>query len=81
MKSIFLVIFTFISIFTIAQYKINGVVLDNSTQKPIEGVSLFLSRTTIGAASNIKGEFQLDHLKPGTYELVATSLNYENYIF
>lgn len=81
MKSIFLVIFTFISIFTIAQYKINGVVLDNSTQKPIEGVSLFLSRTTIGASSNIKGEFQLDHLKPGTYELVATSLNYENYIF
>lgn len=70
----------FISIITNAQFKISGKIIDNETQKPLEGISIFLSHTTNGTVSNSKGDFQLDHLKPGKYELVATSLNYEDNI-
>ncbi len=69
-----------ISIVTIAQFKIIGKVLDRETQKPLEGISIFLSHTTNGTITNAKGDFQLEHLKPGKYELVATSLNFEDNI-
>ena len=67
-------------IYATAQSKLNGRVIDSETKKPLEGISIFLSHTTNGAVSNSKGDFQLDHLKPGKYELVATSLNYEDNI-
>jgi hypothetical protein len=75
--STFLLLFC---IYATAQSKLNGRVIDSETKKPLEGISIFLSHTTNGAVSNSKGDFQLDHLKPGKYELVATSLNYEDNI-
>jgi hypothetical protein len=69
-----------ISIVTIAQFKISGKVIDRETQKPLEAISIFLSHTTNGTVTNAKGDFQLEHLKPGKYELVATSLNFEDNI-
>ncbi len=71
-------LFLFLFLITNAQFKIVGKVIDNETKKTLEGVSIFLSHTTNGTSSNSKGEFQLDHLKPGKYELVATSLSYED---
>ena len=68
------------SIYVSAQSKLSGSVIDSETKKPLEGISIFLSHTTNGTISNAKGDFQLDHLKPGKYELVATSLNYEDNI-
>ena len=75
--SAFLLLFC---MYATAQSKLSGRVIDNETKKPLEGISLFLSHTTNGTITNSKGEFQLDHLKPGKYELVATSLNYEDNI-
>lgn len=80
MKSILAALLLLLSIDSIAQYRLEGKVLDDKTQKPLDGVSVFLSNTTIGAITNNKGEFQLNNLKPGKYELVVTSLNYEDYI-
>ncbi len=71
-------LFLFLFLIANAQFKIVGKVIDNETKKTLEGVSIFLSHTTNGTSSNSKGEFQLDHLKPGKYELVATSLSYED---
>jgi hypothetical protein len=63
-----------------AQYNIHGRIVDKETQEPLEGVSIFLSNTTKGTNSNKNGEFLLDNLKMGKYELVITSVNYEDYI-
>ena len=71
-------LFLFLFLITNAQFKVVGKIIDNETKKTLEGVSIFLSHTTNGTSSNAKGEFQLDHLKPGKYELVATSLSYED---
>ena len=80
MKYIFFSLLLIISIYTTAQTKLIGRVIDSETKKPLEGISIFLSHTTNGTITNVKGDFQLDHLKPGKYELVATSLNYEDNI-
>jgi hypothetical protein len=67
-------------IISIAQYRIQGRVIDSDTKSSLEGISVFLSNTIKGTVTNNKGEFQLDNLKAGKYELVITSLNYEGYI-
>jgi hypothetical protein len=70
----------FIAFITNAQFKIEGKVIDSISEKPLLGVNIFLSHTTIGINSNNNGEFQLGNLKSGKYELVLSSLNYEDYI-
>jgi CarboxypepD_reg-like domain len=72
--------FLFIAFITNAQYHVDGRVIDSITEKPLVGVNIFLSHTTFGTSSNEKGEFQLQNLKQGKYELVVSSLNYEDYI-
>ena len=80
MKYSFIIIFFLFSFVAQAQIKMNGKVVDSETQKPLEGITIYLSHTTNGTTTNAKGEFQLEHVKPGKYELVATSLNYEDYV-
>jgi hypothetical protein len=80
MKYILSTILLFFFVIANAQSKLIGKVIDNETKKPLEDISIFLSHTTIGSITNAKGDFQLDHLKPGKYELVATSFNYEDII-
>jgi len=63
-----------------AQYSIQGRIVDGETQQPLEGISVFLSNTTKGSATNHKGEFVLDNLKVGKYELVITAVNFEEHI-
>ncbi len=66
--------------YCMGQSILSGKVLDASTKQPIANVSIFLSHTTIGTVSNEKGEFVINHVPSGKFELIATSLNYENYI-
>ncbi|MBR2649376.1 MAG: carboxypeptidase-like regulatory domain-containing protein [Sediminibacterium sp.] len=80
MKYILLLCFILINGLLVAQYKISGKILDKKTKQPVEGVSVFLSKTTIGTVTNNKGEFQLEGIKPGKYELIAKSLNYEEFV-
>ena len=75
-----MVILLFVVLKSNAQYRIEGHVVDSVSLKPLVGVNIFLSHTTIGINSNDKGDFQLGNLKQGKYELVISSLNYEDYI-
>jgi hypothetical protein len=70
----------FLSLLSNAQYRIEGKVIDSVTQKPLTNINIFLSHTSNGTYSNDKGEFQLGNLKQGKYELVISSLNYEETI-
>ncbi len=72
--------FLFSAYVVCAQLKIQGRVVDKETNKPLAGASVYLSHSTRGTVSNDNGEFLLTHLLPGRYELVVSSINYENYI-
>ena len=80
MKFRFVLVLCFISFLSNAQFLIAGTVIDSATAQPLNDVNIFLSHTTIGTNSNKKGEFQLVNLKQGKYEMVVSSLNYEDYI-
>lgn len=56
--------------------KIAGKILDKDTSEPLPGVSVLIQGTTIGAATNIQGEFFIINVPPGTYNLKASLVGY-----
>ncbi|SNR17140.1 carboxypeptidase-like regulatory domain-containing protein [Tenacibaculum jejuense] len=74
MKSFFL--FFFIIFFSFSQTNIKGTIVDNGN--PLEGASVYLNNTTIGAITNEKGAFELN-FKEGNYTLVVSFLGYKTY--
>ncbi len=63
--------------FAFGQTKLSGKVIDSITKKPLAGVSIFLSNTSLGTVSNDNGGFKIENIPPGKYELIASSLNYK----
>lgn len=79
-----LIIFT--SIFTatlvsmaqdVPRVRINGRVIDAASKKPIHFVNVFLSNTTIGAATNEQGNYAIVNIPLGSYELIVSAIGYE----
>jgi outer membrane receptor protein involved in Fe transport len=56
--------------------KIIGSVIDSETNEPIIGANVILEGTTKGAASDVKGEFVIHAIEPGTYTLVVSVVSY-----
>ncbi len=44
--------------------------------KPVSGASVVLNGTKHGTSTNINGEFILNDVNPGEYEVVITSVGY-----
>ena len=59
-----------------AQSSIRGIVVDSLTQKPLPGINLFLSHTSIGTITDQTGNFTLERIPLGKFELIISSLNY-----
>lgn len=57
---------------------ISGSVVDFVTKQPLIGANIFIPGTTIGAATDIKGNFRIDNINPGTYQLRASVIGYES---
>jgi outer membrane cobalamin receptor len=57
--------------------RIAGVVLDKSTGEPLAHANVFLNGTQMGSASKDNGYFNITHIPPGTYELVASVIGYK----
>jgi len=47
--------------------KISGVIVDASNNEPIPGVAIQLEGTTIGAQTNVNGEYVINNIPPKTY--------------
>ena len=73
-------IFILPSHFVVAQCSIQGKVVDKTTQEPLAGISVFISNTTKGSATNSKGEFSFNNLNAAKYDLVVSSVNYQNIV-
>ena len=57
--------------------KVIGYVKDNITQEPLIGVNLILEGTSIGAATNIDGYYEISNVPLGDYSLKASYIGYE----
>jgi outer membrane receptor for ferrienterochelin and colicin len=65
------------SVFAGQTGKITGTVIDAETREPLIGVNLTLEGTTIGAASDLDGEFIILNVAPGRYSVVASMIGYQ----
>ncbi|HYJ38846.1 MAG TPA: carboxypeptidase-like regulatory domain-containing protein, partial [Chitinophagaceae bacterium] len=60
------------------EFIITGKVLDQSTQLPLAGGSVFCQNTTIGTITNSEGNFTL-RLPNGGYDLIVSYTGYETF--
>ncbi len=56
--------------------KISGKVIDGQTKEPLFGVNVLVVGTTMGAATDLNGEYFIINLPPGTYQLRASAVGY-----
>ncbi len=56
--------------------KISGRVVDGETKEPLLSASVLIAGTTMGAATNAKGEYYILNVPPGQYTLAVRMLGY-----
>ncbi len=81
-KKFFLTLFVFLlgmTSLSAQSGQIKGMVLDSSTEEPLIGVNVGISGTSIGAPSDVDGEFVINRVPAGSYTLVASSIGYKDY--
>lgn len=79
MKKIFLLLLFLagsISLFAQSTGIITGKVVDKTTREPLIGVNIIVVGTTIGAATDIEGNYEIRSLQPGTYSVTASYIGF-----
>ncbi|SNS71368.1 CarboxypepD_reg-like domain-containing protein [Ekhidna lutea] len=61
-------------------FTISGTVSDDTGQ-PLSSANIFLDGTTIGASSDIDGNYKLESIPPGYYNIVFSHVGYENAVY
>ncbi|MDB4903080.1 MAG: hypothetical protein JWQ63_2361 [Mucilaginibacter sp.] len=62
-----------------AQFNISGRVLNGVDKKAVLNASVFLSNATIGTKTDADGDFTLQNVKPGKYDLVVSIIGFYTY--
>ncbi|MBI9070740.1 MAG: TonB-dependent receptor [Melioribacteraceae bacterium] len=57
--------------------KISGFVTDYQSGEPLIGINILVEGTTIGAATDVNGEYIIMNLKPGKYNLISSGIGYK----
>lgn len=71
--------FFFISIITLAQSTVSGIVTD-AKNNPIEGANIYLEGTYDGASSDVNGKFSFETSEKGTQNLVVSMIAFDTYM-
>lgn len=57
---------------------LTGSITDDETDEPLVGVSLFIDELGLGTSSDTEGEFEIQNIPEGTYELSLDYIGYES---
>ncbi|WP_071146219.1 TonB-dependent receptor [Bacteroides ihuae] len=76
------ILLSFTLFITLAQpmHRIKGVVIDNTSRRPLEFVNVVALGTSTGTSTDSTGHFSIPLLKPGIYRLQASALGYKETI-
>ena len=78
LRYVYLISLSLLSGLALAQNgSIGGQILDVRTKEAIIGANAVIQGTTVGAATDIEGNFTINNVKPGTYTLVITYVTYK----
>src|SRR6478609_3666627 len=58
---------------------LSGRVIDSKTTEPLPFANVFINNTTIGAATDVNGNFQLKNIPVGSSEVVYSFVGYQTY--
>lgn len=61
-------------------FEVSGRVLDENGEALI-GVNVFLDGTSLGVSTDIDGNYRIDKIPPGYYDLVFSYIGYENAVY
>lgn len=77
--NVVIIIVFVLSTAAIAQEKgsLAGTILDEATNEPIIGASVYLEGTNLGAASTVDGSYLVKNIEPGSYNLIVSYISYE----
>ena len=56
---------------------ISGTVIDAKLKEPLIGATVVIEGTTIGAVTDMDGNFRIESVEPGRYALVASYVSYQ----
>jgi hypothetical protein len=79
-KIYFLALASIISFSSFSQGSIGGSVKDVKTGEAVIGASVVIQGTSIGAATDVDGNFLIANVNEGTYSIVVTSVSYKSNI-
>ena len=79
MRLLSVIIFIFCSTLFGQKGSISGKVTDASNSSPLIGANVMIEGTNAGAATDDKGEYLIDGLDTGTYEITVSYIGYRNY--
>jgi outer membrane receptor for ferrienterochelin and colicin len=67
----------FLSVLSQNTGQITGIVTDERSA-PVAGASVYLEGTSIGTQSDFDGNFTIDNVEPGSYNIIASYIGYES---
>lgn len=79
-KILFVALIQLISLAVFAQTgTISGTITDSKTTEAIIGANVVIQGTSVGAATDIDGNFSIKNVKPGTYTLSVSFITYKTH--
>jgi len=57
--------------------RIEGIVIDKNLREPLPGVNLVIKGTYLGAATDENGQYFIENINPGQYDLEASIIGYK----
>ncbi len=63
-----------------AQGSITGVIKDSKSGESIAGANIVIGGTSVGAASDVEGNFEVGNVKPGTYHISVSFVTYKTHV-
>ena len=72
------ILLLFIAVAVMAQnYQIKGTVISKTTHEPLEFVNVLVVGLNIGASTDVNGNFTINSVPPGIYQLRASTIGYK----
>ena len=56
---------------------ISGVITDDESGETLPGVNVIIKGTSLGAATNIDGEYTIENIRPGEYSIQVSYVGYQ----
>lgn len=77
---VFSVLVFFFAPDALSQNLITGTIIDETTNKPLQGATIKIEGTKMGALSDRNGKFKIENIKQNQIKAIVSFIGYDNYI-